>query len=281
MTQDIFLSIEGAKVKYLDRTIFQELDFSMSTGENWAILSASGAEKTAFLDTILGKTILSAGRVTRDFAVAYQQKMTAEGKINSFRDLIAVVSQRYTFTNKSNLQNFYYQQRFNSSESEEAATVKEQLESVEAKQSGHWNVKNVMDLLELQSLGEKSLIKLSNGESRRLAIACALLRNPRLFLMDQPMTGLDVSTREHFGEVLKAITASRIQVIMTTSPDEIPEAISHVAILDGGKVVQVAKREEVHQVDLVDHAALSGFDHKRLDELIQLKPVEKDRKSVV
>lgn len=146
MTQDIFLSIEGAKVKYLDRTIFQELDFSMSTGENWAILSASGAEKTAFLDTILGKTILSAGRVTRDFAVAYQQKMTAEGKINSFRDLIAVVSQRYTFTNKSNLQNFYYQQRFNSSESEEAATVKEQLESVEAKQSGHWNVKNVMEI---------------------------------------------------------------------------------------------------------------------------------------
>ncbi|GGF19665.1 ATP-binding cassette domain-containing protein [Echinicola rosea] len=275
MTQDIFLSIDDAKVKYLDRTIFQQLDFSMSTGEHWAILSASGSEKTAFLDTILGKTILSAGRVTRDFAVDYQLEMTAAGKINSFRDLIAVVSQKYTFTNKSNLQNFYYQQRFNSSESEEAATVREELLGVEAKQSGPWNVDNVMELLELEELKEKSLIKLSNGESRRLAIACALLRNPLLFLMDQPMTGLDVAMRAHFGKVLKAITASGIQVIMTTSPDEIPEAITHVAILDGGKVTDVAKREDFQQVDLVNHAALSQFDHMKLDELIQQKPVVK------
>lgn len=273
MTHDIFLSIEKAKVKYFEKTLFHQLDFTMSTGQNWAILSASGIEKTAFLDTILGKTVLASGKVTRDFAVAYQQEMTAKGQINSFRDLIAVVSQKYTFTNKSNLQNFYYQQRFNSSESEEAATVQEHLSSVEAKLDGPWDVKKVMDLLDLHALADKSLIKLSNGESRRLAIASALLRNPKLFLMDQPMTGLDVATRAHFGEVLKAMTDSGIQLIMTTSPDEVPEAITHVAILDGGKISEVKKREEFQPMELINHAALSRFDHQKMDELIKLNPV--------
>ncbi|GAB3646818.1 ATP-binding cassette domain-containing protein [Echinicola sediminis] len=275
MDQSTFLSIQHAKVKYFDRTIFTELNFTMKEGENWAVLSASGAEKTSFLDTVLGKTVLSEGRVTREFALDYQQSMREQGKINSFRDLISVVSQKYTFTNKSNLQNFYYQQRFNSSESEEAATVKEHLQGVEEKQEGPWNVMNVMDLLELNALKDKSLIKLSNGESRRLAIASALLRNPKLFLMDQPMTGLDVETRKHFNEVLGAIVESGIQVIMTTSPDEIPDAITHVAIMDGGKVIQVEEKKDFQQTDLVNHAALSQFDHKKLDELIRLRPIAK------
>ncbi|WP_215226356.1 ATP-binding cassette domain-containing protein [Echinicola shivajiensis] len=271
----LFLSIENAHVRYLDRNIFQDLNFQMQEGESWVILSASGSEKTAFLDTILGKTVLSEGRVTRDFAVDYQKEMTALGRINSFRDLIAVVSQKYTFTNKSNLQNFYYQQRFNSSESEEAATVIEHLQEVEAKQDGQWTVDKVMELMDLEVLKDKSLIKLSNGESRRLAIAGALLRNPKLFLMDQPMTGLDVDTRKHFGEVLEVMVASGIQVIMTTSPEEIPDAITHVAIVDGGKIVQEEKRQDFHQKDLVNHSALSQFDHKKLDKLIQNNPVKR------
>ncbi|MDN3671231.1 ATP-binding cassette domain-containing protein [Echinicola jeungdonensis] len=181
------------------------------------------------------------GRIVRPFAQDYQKEMTAKGQINSFRDLIAVVSQKYTFKNKSNIQNFL-PARFNSYESEEAATVVEHLGQVEAPLPGYWDVAKVMDLLELNELRDKSLIKLSNGESRRLAIAGALLENPRLFLMDQPLTGLDVETRRHFNEVLDAIVASGIQVIMTTSPEEIPDAITHVAIIENGKIWRLWKK---------------------------------------
>lgn len=273
MNKGSFIAIKGAKVNYLERNIFQNLEFEMLEGEQWAILSASGMEKTAFLDTILGKTNLSQGQIIREFSREYQQEKTAAGEINSFRDLVSVVSQKYTFTNKSNLQNFYYQQRFNSSESEEAATVWEHLSEVPVKRAGYWNTKNVMDLLDLERLSDKSLIKLSNGESRRLAIASALLRNPKLFLMDQPMTGLDVGSRAHFTEVLEAMIASGIQVIMATSAGEIPEAITHVAILEGGKVSQTLRREEFHSLDFHQHQALAQFDHRKLDKLIQAKPI--------
>ncbi len=201
-----FLTIENATIKHLGKVIFQDLNFKMLEGQNWAILAGSGAEKTAFLDTLLGKTILTEGRIIREFSVAYQAQKTIEGQINSYRDLVAVVSQRYEFRNKSNMQDFYYQQRFNASESDEAATVEEYLQEIEVKIKGYWDLNKVLELLQLTALRNKSLIKLSNGETRRLAIAGALIKNPRLLLMDQPMTGLDISTRMAFGTILSSIT---------------------------------------------------------------------------
>ncbi|HLT08519.1 MAG TPA: ATP-binding cassette domain-containing protein [Cyclobacteriaceae bacterium] len=242
--EQAFLSIENATVKHLGKVMFQQLSFNMLEGQSWAILAGSGSERTAFLETILGKTTLSEGRIRRCFAEAYQAEQSVKGEINSFRDLIAVVSQQYEFRNKSNVQDFYYQQRFNSSESEEAATVEEYLTQIEVKVPGNWTVEMVLQLLQLGHLRDKSLIKLSNGETRRLAIAGALMKNPKLLLMDQPMTGLDVHTRHAFGGVLQAIVASGIQVVMTTSADEIPEAISHVGLLKGGRLALCQSRQQ-------------------------------------
>src|SRR5690554_3235758 len=139
-----FLIIENARVKHLGKVIFQQLDFTLLEGQSWAMLAGSGTERTAFLDTLLGKTTLSAGRIRRFFAEDYQAEKNQKGEVNSFRDLIAVVSQRYEFRNKSNVQDFYYQQRFNSSESEEAATVEEYLRNIEVKAPGSWTLEKTL-----------------------------------------------------------------------------------------------------------------------------------------
>src|SRR5690606_37073836 len=242
--EQAFLSIENATVKHLGKVMFQQLSFNMLEGQSWAILAGSGSERTAFLETILGKTTLSEGRIRRCFAEAYQAEQSVKGEINSFRDLIAVVSQQYEFRNKSNVQDFYYQQRFNSSESEEAATVEEYLTQIEVKVPGNWTVEMVLQLLQLGHLRDKSLFKLSNGETRRLAIAGALMKNPKLLLMDQPMTGLDVHTRHANGVVLQAMVTSAFRLVMTTSADEIPEAISHVGLLKGGRLALCQSRQQ-------------------------------------
>lgn len=174
-TSSDFLSITQATVQQTGRIIFQELDFTMRKGESWAILASTGAEKTAFLETILGRTSVTQGSIERPFASDYQEGQRQQGKVNSFRDLIAYVSQSYTFRNKSNVQEFYYQQRFNSADSDNAATVIEYLNGIDTKREGPWNLPRVLDVLMLETLAHKSLIKLSNGETRRLAIAAALL----------------------------------------------------------------------------------------------------------
>lgn len=240
-----FLSIEHATVVKSGKTIFQNLDFKMNEGDNWAILASSGVEKTAFLETLYGRTSVTNGRITRHFSKAYQEKQSSLGKVNSFRDLISFVSQAYTFRNKSNVQDFYFQQRFNSADADEAETVINYLRQVEASIEGHWNLSNVMEMLELTVLADESLIKLSNGETRRLAIATGLLKNPKLFLMDRPLTGLDVETRKKFNQILSEITGSGIQVVMTTSAEEVPDSITHIGLINQRKLTPVSDTRKV------------------------------------
>lgn len=245
------VSIHQATVRKMDKVVFESLDFDWRRGQHWAIIGQTGLQMTVFLETILGRAMVTAGEVTRLFAADYHAAMEAAGKVHSFRDLIAIVSQQYPFRNKSNLQNFYYQQRFNSMDSEDALSVREYLHQSERKLPGFWDLEKVLDLMRLDYLADNSLLKLSNGETRRLAIALALLKNPRLLLLDQPLTGLDVDARKDFPRVLGRIIASGIHVIMSTHSDEIPEGITDVAILGSRQI-----EKQLKAVDFVPpHAA--------------------------
>ncbi|MBW3467202.1 ATP-binding cassette domain-containing protein [Arthrospiribacter ruber] len=266
------IHISKATVRHLDKVVFEGLDFTWLEGQHWAVVGNSGAELTAFLETLLGRSMVTAGSINRPFSNAYRNQMADEGKVNSFRDLIAVVSQQYTFRNKSNLQNFYYQQRFNSMESEEAATVEDFLESIEVKVTGDWSLKRVLQLMRLEELRDKSLIKLSNGETRRLAIAKALMQNPSLLLMDQPLTGLDVQTREDFGGILEEITASGIHLLMTSNPGEIPPCITNVGVLGKKKMAKVFPSSENSKLEF-DNEKVNTFEEANLIKLLLPYPL--------
>ena len=67
---------------------------------------------------------------------------------------------------------------------------------------------NTAQLLGLTELLSKQIIKLSNGEGKRLLIAAALLKNPVLLLMDNPLTGLDIQTRGEFNALINKIVSS-------------------------------------------------------------------------
>ncbi|MFD2037404.1 ATP-binding cassette domain-containing protein [Belliella marina] len=272
--EGVFLSMSQVGVRRLDSVLFQGLDFLMCNGENWAIISSSGVEKTGFLDTILGKTVVFSGKISFDFAELYRKEKTEKSQINSYRDLVAFVSQKYTFTNKDNLQNFYYQQRFNSTESDTTYTVKEYLGNVESKIAGYWDLEKVMDLLDLEVLQNESLLKLSNGETRRLAIAEALLKNPRLFLMDEPMTGLDRETRLLFDVILRKIVDSGTQLIIATKAEEIPEVVTHVGVLQDGKLLRMEKHQFKEQLKEDPEKHINHFDLEKLDSLIQMNPIQ-------
>lgn len=282
MTSKTLLQIENAQVNYLGKATFEQLNFTWNEGQHWAITGDSGRELTAFLETLRGTTHLPEGRILKPFAADYISQKTEEGSIHSFRDLIAYVSQQYRFRNKSNLQNFYFQQRFNSSESDEAATVREYLEENSTPITGTWTLEKVAKLLRLTPLLDSSILKLSNGETRRLALALGLLRQPKIYLMDQPMTGLDQESRATFGDFLQAIISEGIHVLITTSSAEIPVGITHVGELKSGGKIQVWERENytLNQGQLLElpwnlellNILLEGFP-KVENQVIQLKNV--------
>lgn len=267
------IELDHCEVNFKGIHAFDSLSFSWKKGQHWAIIADSGNLQTAFVETLRGNSVILAGAVSRDFASEYLKEKTETKQWASYRELIAYVSQDYVFKNKSNQQNFYFQQRFNSNESEESDTVSAYLQKISEQKSGKWTLESVLELMNLSELADKSLLKLSNGESRRLAIAAGLLRQPSLFLMDHPMTGLDAQTRADFGRVLAQIADSGIHVLLTTTADEIPEGITHVAELNSHGIESTWTRENFHFSQAVQLKKTWNW-----EELTQLLPDKAKKK---
>lgn len=247
MAYEPLIEINSAKVLFGGGKPFENLNFRWEKGQQWAVFGDSGQELTAFLETLRGNTVISSGEILRPFSHSYLLQKKIDGEVHSFRDLMSYVSQKYELKNRSNQQNFYFQQRFNSSEAEETSTVWEYLLQVTPKVQGPWTLEKTSEILNLSHLLDTSLLKLSNGETRRLVLALGLMRQPRIYLMDHPMTGLDAKTRREFGSILKQMTQAGVHLLITTSPDEIPDEITHIAKVDSSGIVQTWTKEAFAQ----------------------------------
>ena len=244
MPNPILIQLSSAQVHFRGENLGEGLHFTWKQGEHWAVYGDSGKSLTGLLETLLGKTLLSQGHLLTPFADEYVAKQNLAGQVHSFRDLIALVSQDYPIRNKAGLQNFYYQQRFNSADVHHTITVGSYLHSIPAMRKGPWTPEKVAQLLRLNHLLDASLLMLSNGETRRLSLAVGLLRQPLLYLMDQPLTGLDQESRAAFGDFLAACIHANIHVLLTTTSAEIPAQITHIAYLKDSEALQTWNRTQ-------------------------------------
>jgi molybdate transport system ATP-binding protein len=230
------INIKQATIGYSGQNILSDFSLDINAGQHWAFTGESGSGKTTLLNAIAGNLQLKKGGISR-----YLSGETV-GIEPDYHQLIAFVAAKHHFRNLSNTSDFYYQQRYNSSDSEDALTVTDYLQNI--KSTGFtWTLERVMQLLRLDLLADKQLIKLSNGETKRLMMAAALLKNPTLLLLDNPLAGLDVQTREAFDGILAEIAATGITIAMATSQHEIPGIITNVGVLKDGLLNTMVKAD--------------------------------------
>jgi molybdate transport system ATP-binding protein len=263
------LSIQHAGVRYLNNHIFKSLSFSINKGENWALIGKSGSGKSALLQTIAGRFNVTGGEVKYVFFDEFLAHHPDHDQTLTHHKLIALVESKHHFRNLSNTTDFYYQQRYNSSDSEDAQTVEDYLHEIKpvTGTNNYWTFDKVIETLRLEPLRSKQLIKLSNGETKRLLIAAALIKNPVLLLLDTPLTGLDLQTREQFNTILSEISASGISIIMATSPREIPDAITDIAVFENGEIIQTIKKADLNP-DLFKDEVKPNVDTEKLKNLL-------------
>jgi len=263
------LSIKHATVRYLNSVLFKNLTYILNQGESWAIIGPSGSGKSALLQTIAGKFNITGGEIKYHFFEHYLAQHPDHDSTLTYHKLIALVESKHHFRNLSNTTEFYYQQRYNSSDSEDAQTVEAYLSTIKTApgKSVYWDMDKVISTLRLQELRSKQLIKLSNGETKRLMLAAALLKNPLILLLDTPLTGLDVQTRAAFSLIIDEIVASGIAVIMATSPHEIPADITHIAVLQDGDIGQVIAKKDFNP-DLFKDKVPDNTDRTKLRALL-------------
>lgn len=264
------LSINKATVRFLNTTLFTGLSFSIKKGESWALIGESGSGKSALLQTIAGRFNITGGDIDYHFWNEYSKFFKA-GDIATPHKLVALVEHKHHFRNLSNTTDFYYQQRYNSSDSEDALTVTDYLDTIPhfPGTNTSWTFERVVSLLRLEPLLNKQIIKLSNGETKRLMLAAALLKNPVLLMLDSPLTGLDIKTREEFNGIIEQIMASGINIMIATSIHEIPTAITHVAVLSKGAVIHESPKQDF-KAELFEQDKSDTIDTNELNALLNI-----------
>ncbi len=199
--------ISDVSVSLGAKPVVSSISFQILSGQKTAIVGPMGSGKTS-----LAKAL--AGRLFRTGEVFFSCRNPDK------RAYVMLVEQQHQFKNRSNLSEFYLQQRFNSSDCEDAYTVEEELAGLAL---GDW-----VSVFELESLLKRPLIQLSNGENKRLQIVKSLAYQPDWLILDNPYVGLDVKGRDILTKGLLSLDSKGIQFILVSSPGDVPDFINQV-----------------------------------------------------
>lgn len=246
---ETLLAVENLGVGYGPDKILSEINFTIQKGEHWAVVGGMGAGKST-----LAKAL--SGRLFRTGTVRYFD--------SDQHAHVYLVEQQHQFKNRSNVNDFYFQQRFNASDSEDSYTIREELSNENQEEAHYW-----INLFKMQTHWDKPVLQLSNGENKRLQMVKALLKHPDFLLFDNPFLGLDVEGRELLQQALKAVQQEGIPFLLINSPIEMPEMITHVMVLDSGKVVWKGKASDYQAKAFLSqqHELLE----EELEQLIQMR----------
>ena len=269
---DFFLRIDDVSVRSGEKEILRKLNLTVKDDEQWAIVGSSGSGKTTLANTLAGKHYFTG-------KIAFRNKNT--------RPDIVVVEQQHRFKNLSNVSDFYYQQRYNASDAEDALTVEKVLKQFNDKNKktiAGMDVSSLPAMLHIEHILDEPLIQLSNGENKRLQIAKAILQEPELLILDNPFIGLDVEGRKILAQIIDALQKNGVKILLITSPFEVPDSITHVAVLEKGTIVSNTSRKNFDP-DMVKQSGMFSIDHyalhamKKSDEFnfeyaIRMKNVE-------
>ncbi len=195
--------------------VLNNVSFALNESEHLLITGTSGSGKTT-LAKVLANKIFYKGSV--DF--------------NSTHPKIIFVEQHYNFKTLSNTSEFYYQQRYNSFGSNDAATVKEELLKIN-------NDETVIDVLlsqlQLSRRKNDSLLHLSSGEHKRFQLIKAFLQEADVFIFDSPFIGLDVNSRKNLNGIINK-KSSTSTIIIIGNIEDTPSCITQVAELENGQL---------------------------------------------
>jgi multiple sugar transport system ATP-binding protein len=219
------VSFEGVTKRFGETTAVDDLSLTVSDGELLVLLGSSGCGKTTALRLVAGLEQLSEGTVS----IGDQVVNDVDPKD---RD-VAMVFQSYAlYPHLTVAKNIEFPLRQRGLDKEERAA----------------KVKRAADTLGLSQLLSRKPAQLSGGQRQRVALARAIVREPLVFLMDEPLSNLDAALRVQTRADIVELQARLSTTTLYVTHDQV-EAMTmghRIAVMSEGRLQQVAPPEELY-----------------------------------
>jgi ABC-2 type transport system ATP-binding protein len=270
----VALQVEGLTKRYPGKSgpvaAVSGVFFDVSAGETVALLGPNGAGKTTIMKTASGLVIPDAGRVL----VGGREPYRNTSALQSVGSLLEGSRNLYwKLTPRENLAYF--------------GAVR----GLQSRRT-HERTERLLDAFDLRDKADEPVQQMSRGMQQKLAVACAILHEPAVLLLDEPTLGLDAASSLKLVAMVRELADSGMTILLSTHQLDVAEALAHrIVILNHGHIVRVARTQELirqfsRDCFMVRHeGALAPDVHARLAERFGaavsegriLLPIESDR----
>jgi len=215
------LSVENLVKRYGDVEAVRGVSFEVNEGEVFGLLGPNGAGKTSTVEILEGLRTADGGKVS-------VCGLDPQRDSDELKQLIGAALQSTSLPDKIRV-----------------------MEALRLFASFYKNRRDPEDLLRRFDLVEKRnafYSQLSGGQKQRLALAMALLNDPKVLFLDEPTSGLDAQVRREIYDIIEELKRDKKTILLTTHYIEEAERLcDRVAIVDHGKVIALGTPRELKQ----------------------------------
>lgn len=211
------LSVNNISFGYKKRRVFDSISFSVSKGEIVGLMGLNGSGKSTVLKCILGLVKTDGGSI----------RINGEEKSKKHRNLIGYCPQENSFFGKLTVEEniTYFGHLYNLSSSE--------ISIISAK---------IASLVGLENVMEEIAENLSGGYKRRLNIACGVIHEPDILLLDEPSLALDPIARKALWRTISQLSSTTAILVSSNIMEELDMLCDRVILIKDGKSSDYPRR---------------------------------------
>lgn len=217
-------------------SVLNDVSFEVEAGEMFTLLGPSGCGKSTTLRSIAGLETPDSGRISIADHTVYSSDDRVRLAPNE-RNLSMVFQSYAIWPHLNVFKNVSF-----------PLEVKRRTNKLSRRQIAE-RVERALETVDLGSLSARSAVKLSGGQQQRLALARALVTEPDLVLLDEPLSNLDAKLRESMRMELKRLQQSLglTTVYVTHDQGEALAMSSRIAVMSKGNIVQIGTPREIYE----------------------------------
>ncbi len=224
MTNNICIEFRNVSKKYKDLLALDNVSFTIDKGDVFGYIGPNGAGKTTTIKILVGlitefsgKVYIYGKNVQKDHKDLYKL-IGYHPQEAGFQEWRTVDHAFKTFGRLSGLNSDYLENR----------------------------TQEILKLIGLSDFRYKKIVHLSGGMVQKLRLGQALLHQPEILIMDEPLSGLDPQMRYQFKEIIKKLAKSGITIIFSSHIlSDVQDIANKIGILNNGKIMKIGSPEEL------------------------------------